>query len=48
MLEDPLLDRQGGNPNIIHTLGLHFLTKIKQKYTLTDIFFDCIESLVHN
>ena len=28
MVEDPLLDRQGGNPNITHTLGLHFLTKI--------------------
>ena len=39
MVEDPLLDRQGGKPNITHTLGLYFLTKIKQKYNLTDIWW---------
>ena len=29
MVEDPLLDRYGGNPNITHTLGINYLTKIK-------------------
>ena len=38
MAEDPLLDRHGGNPNITHTLGIYYLTKIKQKYSLTDIW----------
>ena len=34
MVEDHLLDRQGGNPNITHTLGLNYLTQIKQKIQL--------------
>ena len=38
MVEDPLLDRYGGNPNTTHTLGINHLTKIKQKYNLTDIW----------
>ena len=38
MVEDLLLDRQGGNPNTTHTLGLNSLTKTKQKYNLTDIW----------
>ena len=38
MVDDPLLDRQDGNPNTTHTLGLNSLTKIKQKYNLTDIW----------
>ena len=38
MVEDPLLDRHGGNPNITHTLGIYYLTKIKEKYNLTDIW----------
>ena len=38
MAEDPLLDKHGGNPNITHTLGIYYLTKIKQKYNLTDIW----------
>ena len=38
MVEDPLLDRQGGNPYITHTLGLLSLRKIKQKFNLTDIW----------
>ena len=39
MVEDLLLDRQGGNPNTTHTLGLNSLTKTKQKYNLTDIWW---------
>ena len=39
MVEDLLLERQGGNPNTTHTLGLNSLTKkTKQKYNLTDIW----------
>ena len=38
MLEDILLDIKGGNPNITHTLGLNYLTKIKQTNNLTDIW----------
>ena len=38
MVEDILLDRKGGNPNITHTLGLEYLTKIKQTNNLTDIW----------
>ena len=38
MVEDPLLDRYGGNPNITHTIGINHLKKIKQKYNLTDIW----------
>ena len=34
MVEDILLDRKGGNPNKTHTLGLGYLTKIKQTYNL--------------
>ena len=38
MVEDILLDRKGGNPNITHTLGIEYLTKIKQTNNLTDIW----------
>ena len=38
MVEDILLDRKGGNPNITHTSGLQYLTKIKQTNNLTDIW----------
>ena len=38
MVEDILLDRKGGNPNKTHTLGLDYLTKIKQTNNLTDIW----------
>ena len=38
MLEVILLDIKGGNPNITHTLGLNYLTKIKQTNNLTDIW----------
>ena len=38
MVEDIILDRKGGNPNITHTLGLEYLTKIKQINNLTDIW----------
>ena len=38
MVEDILLDRKGGNPNITHTLGLEYLTKIKQTNNLTVIW----------
>ena len=38
MVEDLLLDRQGGNPNNTQMLGLEYLTKIKQTYNLTDIW----------
>ena len=38
MVEDPLLDRYGGNPNITHTIGINHLKKIKKKYNLTDIW----------
>ena len=38
MVENLLLDRQGGNPNNTHLLGIQYLQKIKQKYNLTDIW----------
>ena len=38
MVEDLLLDRQGGNPNATRTLGLNPLTKIKQKYYYRQTF----------
>ena len=38
MVEVILLDRKGGNPNITHTLGIEYLTKIKQTNNLTDIW----------
>ena len=34
MVEDILLDRKGGNPNKTHSLGLGYLTKIKQTNNL--------------
>ena len=39
MVEDIILDRKGGNPNITHTLGSEYLTKIKQINNLTDIWW---------
>ena len=38
MVEDLLLDRQGGNPNNTHMLGSNYLTKIKQTSNLIDIW----------
>ena len=42
MVEDVLLDREGGNPNNTHThthtLGLVYLTQTKQTNTLIDIW----------
>ena len=38
MVEDILLDRQGGNPNNTHMLGLDYLKQIKQKNKLIDIW----------
>ena len=38
MVEDLLLDRQGGNPNNTHMLGSNYLTKIKQTNNLIDIW----------
>ena len=38
MVEDLLLDRQGGSPDNTHMLGLQYLIKLKQKYGLTDIW----------
>ena len=38
MVEDLLLDRQGGNPNNTHMLGLDHLSKIKQTNNLIDIW----------
>ena len=38
MVEDILLDRQGGNPNNTHMLGLDYLKQIKQRNKLIDIW----------
>ena len=38
MVEDLLLDRQGGNQNNTHMLGLDHLSKIKQTNNLIDIW----------
>ena len=38
MVEDILLDRQGGNPNNTHMLGLDYLKETKQKNNLADIW----------
>ena len=38
MVEDILLDRQGGNPNNTHMLGFHHLTQTKQGNNLVDIW----------
>ena len=38
MVEDLLLDRQGGSPNNTHMLDLQYLIKLKQKYGLTNIW----------
>ena len=38
MVEDLLLDRQGGSPDNTHMLGLQYLIKLKQKYGLTGIW----------
>ena len=38
MVEDILLDRQGGHPNNTHMLGLDYLKQIKEKNKLIDIW----------
>ena len=38
MVANTLLDRKGGKPNNMHTLGLDHLTKIKQTNNLRDIW----------
>ena len=38
MVEDILLDRQGGNPNNTHMLGFDHLTQTKQANNLVDIW----------
>ena len=38
MIENPLLDRAGGNPNKTHTIGFETLKIVKNKLNLIDIW----------
>ena len=37
MIENPLLDRAGGNPNKTHTIGFETLKTVKNKLNLIDM-----------